>query len=261
MADLPSRIEDYALIGDCLTAALVGRNGSIDWLCWPCFDSDACFAALLGTSDHGRWRIAPQDDVKHTKRRYRGETLILETTFQTDTGAVTLIDFMPPRGSASDVVRIVRGDAGTVRMEMELVLRFSSGSNVPWVRRLDDGTVLAVAGPDMATLRTPVETRGKDLTTVAEFDVSKGDSIPFVLTYDASHHDVPDALDPQKALSATEEFWAEWSSRNTSDGEYRELVQRSLITLKALTYDPTGGIVAAPTTSLPERLGGSRNWD
>jgi GH15 family glucan-1,4-alpha-glucosidase len=261
MADLPSRIEDYALIGDCLTAALVGRNGSIDWLCWPCFDSDACFAALLGTSDHGRWRIAPQDDVKHTKRRYRGETLILETTFQTDTGAVTLIDFMPPRGSASDVVRIVRGDAGTVRMEMELVLRFSSGSNVPWVRRLDDGTVLAVAGPDMATLRTPVETRGKDLTTVAEFDVSKGDSIPFVLTYDASHHDVPDALDPQKALSATEEFWAEWSSRNTIDGEYRELVQRSLITLKALTYDPTGGIVAAPTTSLPERLGGSRNWD
>ena len=261
MADLPSRIEDYALIGDCLTAALVGRNGSIDWLCWPCFDSDACFAALLGTSDHGRWQIAPGDDVQSTKRRYRGETLILETTFQTATGVVTLIDFMPPRGTASDVVRLVRGDAGTVRMKMELVLRFSSGSNVPWVRRLDDGTVLAVAGPDMATLRTPVETRGKELTTVAEFDVNAGDVVPFVLTYDASHHEVPTPIDPQRALAATEQFWAQWSAKNTSDGEYRDRVQRSLITLKALTFVPTGGIVAAPTTSLPERLGGARNWD
>ncbi|MEJ0034999.1 MAG: glycoside hydrolase family 15 protein [Gammaproteobacteria bacterium] len=261
MADLPSRIEDYALIGDCLTAALVGRNGSIDWLCWPCFDSDACFAALLGTSDHGRWLIAPCEAVQDTKRRYRGETLILETTFQTATGAVTLIDFMPPRGEASDVVRIVRGDAGTVRMRMELVLRFSSGSNVPWVRRLEDGAVLAVAGPDMATLRTPVETHGKDLTTVAEFDVKAGDAVPFVLTYDASHREVPSPIDAQRALTATEEFWTEWSSQNTNNGPYRDRVQRSLITLKALTFVPTGGIVAAPTTSLPERLGGARNWD
>src|SRR5262245_57789363 len=261
MADLPSRIEDYALIGDCLTAALVGRNGSIDWLCWPCFDSDACFAALRGTSEHGPWLIAPQDEVEATQRRYRGDTLILETTFQTATGAVTLIDFMPPRGTASDIVRIVRGDAGTVKMQMELVLRFSSGSNVPWVRRLDDGTVLAVAGPDMATLRTPVETHGKALTTVAEFDVSEGDSVPFVLTYDASHHEIPAAIDVQESLEHTEEFWAEWSSQNTNDGQYRDLVQRSLITLKALTFVPTGGIVAAPTTSLPERIGGARNWD
>jgi GH15 family glucan-1,4-alpha-glucosidase len=261
MADLPSRIEDYALIGDCLTAALVSRNGSIDWLCWPCFDSDACFAALLGTSDHGRWLIAPLDKVEATKRRYRGETLILETTFQTATGAVTLIDFMPPRGTASDIIRIVRGDTGTVRMRMELVLRFSSGSNVPWVRRLEDGTVLAVAGPDMATLRTPVETHGKDFTTVAEFDVAEGDAVPFVLTYDASHHKIPAAIDTEEALGHTEEFWAGWSSQNTNNGRYRELVQRSLITLKALTFVPTGGIVAAPTTSLPERIGGARNWD
>ena len=261
MADLPSRIEDYALIGDCLTAALVGRNGSIDWLCWPCFDSDACFAALLGTSDHGRWRIAPCDAVQDTKRRYRGETLILETTFQTATGIVTLIDFMPPRGEASDVVRIARGDAGTVRMKMELVLRFSSGSNVPWVRRLEDGTVLAVAGPDMATLRTPVETHGKDLTTVAEFDVRAGEAVPFVLTYDASHREVPRPIDPQQSLETTEQFWTEWSSQNAGNGEYRDRMQRSLIALKALTFGPTGGIVAAPTASLPEKLGGARNWD
>jgi GH15 family glucan-1,4-alpha-glucosidase len=261
MADLPSRIEDYALIGDCQTAALVGRNGSIDWLCWPWFDSDACFASLLGTSDHGRWRLAPCDEVKETKRRYRGDTLILETTFQTATGSVTLIDCMPPRGEASDIVRIVRGETGTVRMKMELVLRFSSGSNVPWVRRLEDGAVLAIAGPDMAVLRTPVETRGEDLTTVAEFDVQAGNAVPFVLTYDASHRDVPAPIDAQEALSNTEEFWTEWSSRNRNDGEYRDVVQRSLITLKGLTFAPTGGIVAAPTTSLPERLGGERNWD
>src|SRR5262249_36762126 len=154
--------------------ALVGRNGSIDWLCWPCFDSDACFAALLGTSDHGRWLIAPQDEVQVTKRCYRGDTLILETTFQTATGRATLIDFMPPRGTASDIVRIVRGDEGSVALKMELVLRFSSGSDVPWVRRLDDQTVLAVAGPDMATLRTPVETHGEELSTVAKFEVTAG---------------------------------------------------------------------------------------
>ena len=261
MADLPSRIEDYALIGDCLTAALVSRTGSIDWLCWPCFDSDACFAALLGTSDHGRWLLAPRDEVQETKRRYRGDTLILETMFRTETGLVTLIAFMPPRGRASDIVRLVRGERGTVRMKMELVLRFSSGSNVPWVRRLEDGTLLAVAGPDMAVLRTPVHIHGKDFTTVAEFDVSAGECVPFVMTYDASHHGVPTPIDPQRALEATESFWTEWSSKNSAQGPYRDRVQRSLITLKALTFVPTGGIVAAPTSSLPEKLGGARNWD
>jgi GH15 family glucan-1,4-alpha-glucosidase len=263
MPELPSKIEDYALIGDCLTAALVSRNGSIDWLCWPCFDSDACFAALLGTSDNGRWLIAPKEKAKAIRRRYRGDTLILETTFECKDGTVTLIDFMPPRGEASDIVRLVRGDKGTVRMQMELVLRFSSGSNVPWVRRLDDGngTILAVAGPDMAVLRTPVKFRGKDLTTVAEFEVKAGETVPFTLTYDASHHEVPQPIDPLRALEDTEKFWSEWAAQTTCIGEYRDIVQRSLITLKALTYAPTGGIVAAPTTSLPEKIGGARNWD
>ncbi|MEJ1962873.1 MAG: glycoside hydrolase family 15 protein [Gammaproteobacteria bacterium] len=258
---MPSRIEDYALIGDCLTAALVGRNGSIDWLCWPSFDSDACFAALLGTSDNGRWALAPRDAPTSTRRGYRGETLILETTFTTATGEVTLIDFMPPRGEASDIVRLVRGDRGVVAMRMELVLRFSSGSNVPWVERLDDGTLQAVAGPDMAVLRTPAELRGENLTTVSEFEIEAGETIPFVLTYDASHKPVPKPIDPHEALAATETFWNDWSCQCRYEGEHRELLQRSLITLKALTYRPTGGIVAAPTTSLPEKIGGARNWD
>ena len=261
MAALPSRIEDYALIGDCLTAALVGRNGSIDWLCWPSFDSDACFAALLGTSDNGRWQIAPSDESVSIRRRYRGETLILETTFTNADGEATLIDFMPPRGESSDIVRLVRGDRGVMRMKMELVLRFSSGSNIPWVQRLEDGALQAIAGPDMAVLRTPIELRGENMTTVSEFQVEAGETIPFVLTYDASHRPVPKAIDPMLALSETETFWNEWSSQSKCGGEHRALVQRSLITLKALTYRPTGGIVAAPTTSLPEKLGGARNWD
>jgi GH15 family glucan-1,4-alpha-glucosidase len=259
---LPCRIEDYGLIGDCETAALVGRDGSIDWLCWPAFDSDACFAGLLGTHEHGRWRIAPEGDIKNTSRRYRDNTLILETRFETADGAVDLIDFMPPRGKASDVVRLVRGVRGRMKMRMQLVIRFGFGIDVPWVKKNEDGSgLLAIGGPDMTVLRTPVETRGEDLTTVAEFEVGEGETVPFVLTYGPSHLPVPEPIDPTKALQATEEFWAGWCSHCTYDGVQRDLVMRSLITLKALTYAPTGGIVAAPTTSLPEKLGGARNWD
>jgi len=259
---LPCRIEDYGLIGDCETAALVGRDGSIDWLCWPAFDSDACFAALLGARKNGRWLIAPTGETTGTTRRYRGDTLILETRFETAEGAVDLIDFMPPRGKASDVVRLVRGVRGTVKMRMELILRFGFGSDIPWVRKNEDGTgLLAICGQDMAVLRTPVETRGEDFTTVADFEVGEGETVPFVLTYGPSHVPVPAEIDPATALQETEAFWAEWSGRCTYRGDHRDLVLRSLITLKALTFAPTGGIVAAPTTSLPEKLGGARNWD
>jgi GH15 family glucan-1,4-alpha-glucosidase len=255
------RIEDYGLIGDCETAALVGRDGSIDWLCWPAFDSDACFAALLGTPKHGRWLIAPVEKVTKSSRRYWDNTLILETRFETASGTVALIDFMPPRGKASDVVRLVRGVTGRVKLTMELVIRFGFGVDIPWVRRTEDGALLAISGQDMTVLRTPVETRGEDLTTVAEFEVSEGETIPFVLTYGPSHLPLPEPINPAQALEDTEEFWTEWCSHCTYEGERPELVMRSLITLKALTYEPTGGIVAAPTTSLPEKLGGARNWD
>jgi GH15 family glucan-1,4-alpha-glucosidase len=255
------RIEDYGLIGDCETAALVGRDGSIDWLCWPAFDSDACFAALLGTPKHGRWLIAPVEKVTKSSRRYWDNTLILETRFETASGTVALIDFMPPRGKASDVVRLVRGVTGRVKLTMELVIRFGFGVDIPWVRRTEDGALLAISGQDMTVLRTPVETRGEDLTTVAEFEVSEGETIPFVLTYGPSHLPLPEPINPAQALEDTEEFWTEWCSHCTYEGEHPELVMRSLITLKALTYEPTGGIVAAPTTSLPEKLGGARNWD
>jgi GH15 family glucan-1,4-alpha-glucosidase len=258
---LSSRIEDYGLIGDCETAALVGRDGSIDWLCWPSFDSDACFAALLGTHKHGRWQIAPAGDIVKCARRYRNDTLILETRFETADGIVTLIDFMPPRGVASDVVRLVRSESGRVKLRMELVIRFGFGRDVPWVKRTEEGALLAICGPDMTVLRTLIETRGEDMTTVADFEVGAGETIPFVLTYGPSHLPVPEPIDPEQALQDTEEFWAEWSSHCTYQGECRDLVMRSLITLKALTYAPTGGIVAAPTTSLPEKLGGARNWD
>lgn len=259
---MPCRIEDYGLIGDCETAALVGRDGSMDWLCWPAFDSDACFAALLGTHKHGRWLIAPAEEITKTSRRYRDNTLILETRFETVDGVVDLIDFMPPRGNASDVVRLVRGVSGRVKMRMQLVIRFGFGIDVPWVKKNADGPgLLAICGPDMTVLRTPVETRGEDLTTVAEFEVGEGETVPFVLTYGPSHLPVPAPIDPMLALQETETFWNEWSARCTYEGEQRELVMRSLITLKALTYAPTGGIVAAPTTSLPEKLGGTRNWD
>ena len=259
---MPCKIEDYGLIGDCETAALVGRDGSIDWLCWPAFDSDACFAALLGTEKHGRWKIAPTEDVTNISRRYRDNTLILETRFETAGGTVVLIDFMPPRGKASDIVRLVRGVSGRVKLRMELVIRFGFGTDIPWVKKNQDGSaLLAICGPDMTVLRTPVETRGEDMTTVADFEVGAGETIPFALTYGSSHLPVPDAIDPVLALQDTEDFWTEWSGRCTYRGDSRDLVMRSLITLKALTYKPTGGIVAAPTTSLPEKLGGARNWD
>jgi GH15 family glucan-1,4-alpha-glucosidase len=258
---LPSKIEDYALIGDCETAALVGRDGSIDWLCWPAFDCDACFAALLGTPKNGRWLIAPAAETAKVSRRYRDDTLIVETRFETADGVVDLIDFMPPRGKASDVVRIVRGVRGRVKLRMELVLRFGFGTDIPWVKRTEDGALLGICGQDMAVLRTPAKTRGEDMTTVADFEVGEGETVPFVLTYGPSHLDVPDAIDPERALQETEKYWTEWCSHCTYDGASRDLVMRSLITLKALTFGPTGGIVAAPTTSLPEKLGGARNWD
>ena len=258
---MPSRIEDYGLIGDCETAALVGRDGSIDWLCWPAFDSDACFAALLGTRKNGRWLIQPTEHVIRISRRYRDNTLILETRFETASGTVALIDFMPPRGTASDIVRLARGVAGKVKLRMELVIRFGFGADIPWVKRTEDGALLAICGQDMAVLRTPVETRGQDMTTVAEFEVGEGEVVPFVLSYGPSHLPLPKPVDPTQALQDTEDFWIDWCSRCTYHGESRDLVMRSLITLKALTYAPTGGIVAAPTTSLPEKLGGARNWD
>jgi GH15 family glucan-1,4-alpha-glucosidase len=258
---LSGKIEDYGLIGDCETAALVGRDGSIDWLCWPGFDSDACFAALLGTHRNGRWLIEPAEQVTKSSRRYWDNTLILETRFETANGVVALIDFMPPRGNASDIVRLVRGVTGTVKLQMQLVIRFGFGIDVPWVRRTPDDALLAISGPDMIVLRTPIETRGEDLTTVANFEVSEGETIPFVLTYGPSHLPLPKPINPAQALQDTEDFWTEWCSRCRYDGDYRDLVMRSLITLKALTYGPTGGIVAAPTASLPEKIGGSRNWD
>lgn len=258
---MASRIEDYALLGDCETAALVSREGSIDWLCWPRFDSDACFAALLGTPEHGRWLLAPTTPVARATRRYRGYSLILETDYETADGAVTVIDFMPLRGQASDVVRIVVGRRGQVSMRTELVVRFGCGCTVPWVSRLDDGSLRAIAGPDMLILRTPVALHGENLTTVACFTVAAGERVPFVATYAPSYAPPPTPVDAEQALCHTEGFWAEWVGRCTYEGPWSDAVRRSLVTLKALTYRPTGGIVAAPTTSLPEHLGGVRNWD
>jgi len=258
---MASRIEDYALIGDCETAALVSREGSIDWLCWPRFDSDACFAALLGTPEHGRWQIAPREPPRRITRRYRPKTLILETRFETADGAVTLIDFMPQRGRNSDVVRLVVGERCRVAMRMQLILRFGYGANVPWVTRFEDQTLRAIAGPDMVILRTPVAFRGENMTTVGEFDAVAGETTPFVLTYGPSHQPPPETPDAGRALEDTEAFWNEWVNKGEVAGRWSDPVIRSLITLKALTYAPTGAIVAAATTSLPERLGGERNWD
>jgi GH15 family glucan-1,4-alpha-glucosidase len=256
------RIEDYALVGDCETAALVGRDGSIDWLCWPRFDSGACFAALLGGPDHGRWLIAPNDPEARATWRYVAGTLILVTTFETAGGVVELVDFMPPRDGVADLVRLVRGISGHVDLRTEFVLRFDYGCIVPWVERLHEGGgIRAVAGPEMAVLRTPVPLHGRDFTTVGAFTVAAGETVPFVLSYGPSHQAPPGKTDPEGALRDTEAFWRGWSDRCAPAGRWTEAVKRSLVVLKGLTYAPTGGIVAAPTTSLPEHAGGVRNWD
>jgi GH15 family glucan-1,4-alpha-glucosidase len=258
---MAAKIEDYALIGDCETAALVDRNGSIDWLCWPDFSSEACFAALLGTEDNGYWRISPcNGQWKKTSRCYRDHTLILETTFEHPQGSIRLIDFMPIRERFSDVVRIVEGVRGRLDLRMELALRFGYGRTVPWVTGIDDG-MRAVAGPHLAVLHASVPVRGEDLKTVADFTVNEGERIWFTLTYGPSHFPDPDPIDAEQALKDTEQFWLEWSSRLRYNGRYRDFVERSLITLKAMTFRPTGGVVAAMTTSLPEFIGGVRNWD
>jgi GH15 family glucan-1,4-alpha-glucosidase len=258
---MPSRIEDYALIGDCNAAALVARDGSIDWLCWPRFDSEACFAALLGTSEHGRWLIAPQDGEARVTRRYRPNTMILETRFECRDGTVTLIDFMPVGDSHSHVARLVIGERGRVAMHTELILRFGYGAIVPWVEKLEDGTLRAIAGPDMVVLRTPVGLVGQNLTHVGEFAVAAGEWVPFVLSYGASHLPPLDPIKADAVLDATVQFWTEWVAKCRPAGPWTDAVARSVMTLKALTYAPTGGIVAAPTTSLPEQIGGTRNWD
>jgi GH15 family glucan-1,4-alpha-glucosidase len=257
-----SGIEDYALIGDLQAAALVERSGSIDWLCFPRFDSGACFAALLGDPENGRWLLAPTDEAATPTRRYLHDTLVLETTWEADGGSVRVFDFMPPRGTAPDIVRIVEGVSGTVPMRSELVIRFDYGSIVPWVRRSDNAR-LAVGGPDALCFRTPAHTRGEDMRTVSEVTIEEGQRVPFVLTWYRSHESPPEAIDPEVALAETESFWREWNARCKVDlePEWRDLLHRSLMVLKALTYAPTGGIVAAPTTSLPEWIGGIRNWD
>src|SRR5512142_795744 len=258
---MPLPIEDYALIGDCHTAALVGRDGSINWLCFPRFDSAACFAALLGGHGHGRWLIAPAAEVHGVRRKYRDGTLILETEFETNEGAVRIIDCMPLSNERWDVLRIVEGLSGRVAMRMELIIRFDYGSIVPWVRRSGDNTLLATAGPDTLELHTEVAVHGENMKTVAEFHVSKGERTHFALNYRPSHEATQQAIDPEQTLTATENNWRTWSERCTYQGRWRDAVVRSLITLKALTYAPTGGLVAAPTTSLPEQPGGVRNWD
>ncbi len=254
------RIEDYAIIGDSQTIALVGVNGSIDWLCFPRFDSGACFAALLGTPEHGRWLIAPQGEVRAMRRRYRDATMILETELATADGVVRLIDFMPIRERAPDVVRIVEGVQGRVPMRCELLARFDYGSTTPWVRH-ELGRYHIVAGPDALELATPIDLAIRNGAVIGEFAIGAGDRIPFALTWHSSHDRAPAPPDPELSLQRTERFWTRWAERCQDTGPYREPVLRSLLTLKALTYAPSGGIVAAGTTSLPEDLGGVRNWD
>jgi GH15 family glucan-1,4-alpha-glucosidase len=263
---LSQPIESYGFIGNMVSGALVGRDGSIDWLCLPRFDSDACFAALLGAPEHGRWLIAPQGEIRRTERRYRPGTAILETTFDTDEGAARVIDFMPRTEDVEhvDLIRVVQGVRGRVRMRTELIVRFGYGTVVPWVRRRDFG-ISAIAGPDALELRTPIELRGEDFTTIGAFSVGEGDAVPFMLDYHPSYRPCAPPADCSKSLEETERFWSEWSGRCTygdhAPPHWRDAVVRSLITLKCLSYQPTGGIIAAPTTSLPERLGGVRNWD
>ena len=257
---MSARIEDYAIIGDCQTAALVAKDGSVDWLCLPRFDSPACFAAMLGDAGNGRWQVAPQGEVKATRRRYRGDTLVLETEVETAEGVVRLLDFMPPRGEAPELVRVVEGVSGTVPMHLDLTLRFDYGSIVPWVEKIDNG-LRATAGPDTVRFLSEVPLKGENLSTVADFVVEAGQRVSFIMTWYPSHQDEPRRVDAEAALQETVAFWDDWSSKCKYDGPWRDSVIRSLITLKALTYRPTGGIVAASTTSLPEHLGGVRNWD
>ncbi|WP_242342429.1 glycoside hydrolase family 15 protein [Anaeromyxobacter terrae] len=254
------RIEDYALVGDMQTAALVGRDGSVDWLCWPRFDSDACFAALLGGPDHGRWRIAPRLEPRRVTRRYRPGTLVLETEFEVEGGRVRLVDCMPPRQDVPDLVRVVEGVEGRVAIDFDLRLRMEYGARRPWLRRLDGG-LAALAGPDAVLLRSPLPCELEDGCARRTFEVDAGERVPFTLTWFPSHRKPPNPIDPLAEVAHTERFWAAWTARCTHVGPWRDEVARSLVTLKALTYAPTGGLVAAPTTSLPERLGGVRNWD
>ena len=256
-----ARIEDYAVLGDLHTAALVNREGAVDWLCLPRFDSGACFAALLGSEENGRWLLAPAQGGGCTRRSYRGHSLVLESEWETNSGTVRLIDFMPPRrGEAPDLIRIVEGVSGRVAMQMDLRLRLDYGHIVPWVQRHGDD-LHAVGGPDALWLRTPVPVRGRGMSTVAEFEVSAGDRLPFVLTHHPSHLPRPEPVDPEQALRETSSFWSQWLTQCDYEGEWGDAVRSSLVLLKALTYAPTGGIVAAATTSLPEQLGGPRNWD
>ncbi len=257
----PLKIEQYGLIGDCSSCALVGDNGSIDWLCWPRFDSAACIAALVGDGENGRWLLAPRETARVT-RSYRGDGLVLETVFETETGSVALIDFMPVDAAAPSIIRIVEGRGGRVAMRQELLLRFDYGTSVPWVTRLaDQAGITAIAGPALVVLRTEVPLDGEDMRTVSSFEVEAGQRISFVMSYGPSHRPVPAAIDPDRALAETTEYWREWVGRCAFEGEYAPMVRRSLVTLKALTFAETGGIVAAPTTSLPEQVGGPRNWD
>jgi len=260
LRSMTSKIEDYALIGDCETAALVGRDGCIDWLCLPRFDSDACFAALLGTPENGRWLLAPALECRTIRRRYRGDTLILETSYENEAGAAAVIDFMPMRTEAPVLVRIVEGKRGNVDMHMQLLLRFGYGRIVPWVERYERG-IRAIGGPDGVLLRADVDLHGRGLTTVADFTVTSGQRVAFTMAWFPSHCDPPSLKDAAELLAKTEQSWQDWANRSAYRGRWPDAVARSLITLKALTYAPTGGIVAAPTTSLPERLGGERNWD
>ncbi|MGC1616576.1 MAG: glycoside hydrolase family 15 protein [Candidatus Acidiferrum sp.] len=253
-------MEDYAMIGDCHTAALVSKEGSIDWLCVPHFDSPACFAALLGTAENGHWSISPAEPIRSIRRRYREGTLILETEFETENGSATLIDCMAPRNETPHLLRVVAGTRGQVQMNLELIIRFDYGSVVPWVRSAERG-ISAIAGPDKLALRADVPLHGENLKTVATFTVKEGERVPFELTWHPSQQDEPSALDVDQSIQETEKWWREWSDRCTYQGKWRYAVLRSLITLKALTFLPTGGIVAAPTTSLPEWPGGPRNWD
>ncbi|MDQ2867611.1 MAG: glycoside hydrolase family 15 protein [Verrucomicrobiota bacterium] len=255
-----TRIEDYAFLSDTQTGALVSKHGCVDWLCFPRFDSPACFASLLGTKRNGHWSLRPSARLKKTSRRYLGDTLILETTFETASGVVRVLDFMPPRGEAPDLIRIVEGVRGRVRMKMELIIRFDYGHIVPWVRRRP-AALEAIAGPNALLLQTPAETRGKNLSTLADFTVGQGERVPFVLTWYPSHLKAPRKVNAMRALRDTKDYWSKWSKRCQTPHPWRNAVMRSLLTLKGLTFAPSGGIVAAPTTSLPEKIGGERNWD